>query len=202
MENAFIYIVFSATPYRMGRFIRAFTGETYNHASIALDRSLSRMYGFARRYYHTPFYGGFVRESLCRYHVNGKAADICICRLPVTGEQYAALEQMLERMEQDAENYLYNHLSAAAAPFRRPVKVKSAYTCVEFCVRILHDLGFDLDPEKYYTVGDLQRLLDPCTVYTGPIPEAQEYDPVYYARRPVRHPALVTVKAITALLHR
>lgn len=202
MEACYIYIVFSATPYRMGKFIRRFTGEAYNHVSIALDEKLTRMYGFARRYYHTPFYGGFVRESLSRYHVNGNATQVRVCRIAVTSAQYEDLEQLLLQMEQDQEHYLYNHLSAAASIFRRPVKVCNAYTCVEFCVRILNELGIEADPERYYTVGQIETLLLPYSIYTGPIPDAREYDAVYYARKPLAHPTLTTLKAITELLRR
>lgn len=202
MEAQFIYIVFSATPYRMGKFIRSFTGETYNHVSIALDRQLTRMYGFARRYYHTPFYGGFVRESLSRYHVRGKATDVRLCRLPVAAAQHEALEQLLLQMEQNQEHYLYNHLSAAFSVLRRPIKVKDAYTCVEFCVHILKDLGIDVDPDRYYTVGEVEQLLRSYEIYTGPMPEPQEYDAAYYARKPVTHPAFATINAITSLLRR
>lgn len=197
-----VYIVFSATPYRMGRFIRKFTGETYNHASIALDEELTQLYGFARRYYRTPFYGGFVKESLSRYLVNEKATDIRVCRLPVSTEQYLALAQLLTGMYQERDRYLYNHLSAALAIFRYPAKVKDAYTCIEFCVRVLHDAGFDLDPQKYYTVGQVESLLRPYAVYTGPMPQPQEIDREYYADKPVPHPFAATLSSIIALFKR
>ena len=87
MEKQHIYVVFSSTPYKMGKFIRAMTRESYNHVSIALDESLSQMYSFSRRYYRTPLYGGFVHESRSRYHVNGDATRICLCALPVTSQQ-------------------------------------------------------------------------------------------------------------------
>ena len=197
-----IYIIFSATPYRIGKFIRRFTGETYNHVSIALDEDLKQMYGFARRFYRTPFYGGFVRESLSRYHVGGNTADIRICQIPVTTQQHQMLSDYLSQMFDNREQYPYNHLSAALTPFRRPVAVQNAYTCVEFCVRILHDIGMDLAPGKYYTIGQLEQLLHPYTVYTGPAPEATEYDTEYYHRKPVPHPISATASAFFTLFKR
>lgn len=202
METQSIYVVFSSTPYRIGKCIRMLTGETYNHVSIALDPELTQMYGFARRYYRTPFYGGFVRESLSRYHVNGASADICICKLPVTPQQYRSLCLFLEGMHQNQEAYPYNHLSAAAAPLRKPVKVRDAYTCVEFCVQILYSLGIDLDPDKYYTVGDLEKLLHPYAIYAGPIPQSEDFDFGYYAEKPVAHPTHKTVRAFFSLFRR
>lgn len=202
MEEQSVYIVFSSTPYRMGKFIRNLTGEPYNHVSIALDPELTKMYGFARRYYRTPFYGGFVRESLSRYHVNGASADICVCKLPVTAQQYQALCRFLEEMYQNRSAYPYNHLSAAAAPLHRPVKLRDAYTCVEFCVHILHDLGVDIDPGKYYTVGDVEKQLRPYAVYTGPVPPATEFDHQYYADQPIPNPIAATASAFFSLLKR
>lgn len=202
MQTQYVYIVFSSTPYRIGKFIRRLTREAYNHVSIALDPDLTKMYGFARRYYRTPFYGGFVRESLSRYHVNGVATNVCVCRLPVTQLQYQTLADLLDRMHQNKENYPYNHLSAAAALFRRPVKVRDAYTCIEFCVRILHDLGIDLDPDKYYTVGEVAQLLQPYAIYTGPLQLPGEFDHQYYAIKPIPHPTSATVSAFITLLKR
>lgn len=202
MEKQYVYIVFSSTPYRIGKFIRKFTGEAYNHASISLDQELTKMYGFARRYYRTPFYGGFVRESLSRYHVKGVATNVCVCRLSVTQLQYQTLAGLLERMYQNKENYPYNHLSAAAALFRRPVKVRDAYTCIEFCVRILHDLGIDLDPDKYYSVGEVMQLLQPYAIYTGPLRAPDEFDYQYYAIRPISKPLATTASAFFSLLKR
>lgn len=198
----YIYVVFSATPYLIGKAIRRITGEVYNHASIALDEDLTRMYGFARRYYRTPLYGGFVRESRSRYHVNGKSTHIHLCRLPVTEQQHKALEAQLTQMYSKRDQYIYNHLSALGALFHKPIKAKEAYTCVEFCVQILHELGIDADPNKYYSVGDLEQLLHPFAIYTGPMPSDGEFDAVYYAKKPIPHPTLTTLRDIFKLLPR
>lgn len=197
-----IYIVFSSTPYRIGKLIRRATGEEYNHVSIALDERLTRMYSFARRYYRTPFLGGFVKESLSRYHVNGEATHIRMCRLEVTDKQYSALEHKLEEMYARREHYLYNHLSAITALFRKTVKLRDAYTCVEFAVPMLQSFGIAVEPAKYYTVGDLEKLLSGNVIYTGPIFEAAEFDGVYYAKKPVAHPILASLSGFFALFNR
>ena len=201
MENKYLYIVFSSTPYRVGKCIRRFTGEEYNHLSISLEESLIPMYGFARRYYHTPFYGGFVQESLSRYCVNGETAHIKICRLPITREQYDFLQHKLSAMYAQREHYLYNHLSLITVPFGRLIPVKDAYICVEFGVKILHEMGIDLNPRKYYSVGDVEKILEPYAFYTGPIPEGT-YDEAYYQEHPLPHPTLTTLRSVLALLPR
>ncbi len=196
-----IYVVFSSTPNRMGRMIRRVTKEEYNHASIALDSDLTRMYSFARRYYQTPLYGGFVRESLSRYHQNGQASRIRVCKLPVTPEQYHALEQLLTKMERDSAHYLYNHVSALGAVVHRRVHAKDACTCIEFCVDILHKLGVDIDPGKHYTVCQVEQMLLPYCVYCGAIPDG-DYDAEFYAKHPVPYPLCTTVRDMFKVLPR
>ena len=202
MEQQSIYVVFSSTPYKIGKAIRALTRETYNHVSISLDESLSQMYSFSRRYNRTPFYGGFVRESISRYHRKGHTAQIRVCRLQITTEQHKTLEAHLNTLFEQKERYLYNHLSASTALLHKPVKVRDAYTCVEFCLEILHACGVDVDPEKYYSVGDLEQLLRPFAIYTGPIPEADDYDAAFFAKHPVSHPLRKTIKDILRLFYR
>ncbi len=195
-----VYIVFSATPYTIGRLIRRFTGEDYNHVSIALDRDLQQMYSFARRYYRTPFYGGFVRESRARYHVNGIPSQIKICSLEVSPEDHRQLAQRLEQMYQRREEFLYNHLSVVTIPFHRLVHLKDAAVCTEFVAGQLHKLGMDIDPKKYYSVGTLEKLLQDHTVYSGDAPAAPEGDEVFFAPNPV--PPFTTTRAFGKLLRR
>lgn len=197
----YIYVVFSSTPNRVGRLVRQVTGETYNHASIALDENLNSMYSFARRYYHTPLYGGFVKESLSRYHQNGQVARISICRIPVSEQQYKDLEHLLSNMYKNRGHYLYNHLSALGATVRKRISARDAYTCIEFCVNILRWLGMDVDPEKYYTVCDIKNLLSNYCIYTGPVPVG-DYDADFYQANPVSFPTIRTLKDMFKLLPR
>lgn len=200
MENFHIYIIFSSTPYRIGRMIRWITREPYNHVSIALREDLKQMYGFARRHYHTPLCGGFVQESSARYQIRGMTADICLCSLPVSAQQYSDLESLLSRMEENKSHYIYNHLSALGALTHKRVEVKDAYTCVEFCVKILHKLGFDVNPKQFYTVCDLQKLLQSYCIYTGKMPQSTQFDENFFAKLPLLHSASVTVRDVFRLI--
>ncbi len=202
MVQNYIYIVFSATPYLMGKMIRRITGETYNHVSIALDEELTQMYGFARRHFRTPLYGGFVKESHARYHFNGKSTQICLCKLPVTQEQYTALQDNLTTMQQQEKDYLYNHISAMGALIHKPIPAKNAYTCIEFCVQILHDAGVDIDPKKYYSVGNVAKMLEQFVIYTGPMPNNGEEDPAFFAKQSALPSAWRTVRDICKLVPR
>ena len=202
MNEAYIYIVFSATPYRIGKIIRRVTKETYNHISIALDAELCEMYGFARRYYRLPLYGGFVKESLARYHLKQDSAQLCVCRIPVTQLQYQRLKEQLSSMYRQRDLYIYNHLSALGALFRKPVKVKRAYTCVEFCTQVLYELGIHIDPAQYHSVCDVLELLKSYMIYTGPAPVFTGTDPTFFAKKPVTFPVLITLRELCKLIPR
>lgn len=197
-----IYVVFSSTPYKIGKMIRAVTREKYNHVSIALDENLTQMYSFARRYQCTPLYGGFVQESSARYFRKGIRASVKIYKLTVTEENYNTVVQRLESMWQAKEHYLYNHLSVLTTVFHKSIRLRDAYTCVEFCVEILHELGVDVQPGKYYGIKDLMQILEPYAFYAGSIPCSCIKDAEYQAKNPLPHPILSSVKSIAALLPR
>lgn len=202
MEQKYLYVVFSATPYRMGTLIRAVTGEPYNHVAIAMEEDLRKLYAFARRYYHTPFYGGFVTEDPCRYHHKGRTATVRLCRIPVTREQWDALSVRLETMSAQAEHYLYNHLSAAAAPLHRKVLVRDAYTCAEFAISVLRELGYCFSSRKYYSIGAIAQALDAYRVYDGQFPAPPLDSSPFFAPKSLRRTLFLSARDIAALFWR
>ena len=201
-EQKYLYVLFSATPYRMGRFIRFVTGHPYNHVAIGTEESLKELYAFARRYYHTPFYGGFVAEKPCRYRHNGVTASIRLYRLPLTTRQWQHLQDMLQTMREQADRYLYNHLSALTAPLHRKVRVRKAFTCAEFTVNVLSMLGFDFDPNRFYTIGDIADRLEAYHIYTGDFPAGSGEDTSFFRPNPVPHPLILSTRDLLRLFWR
>lgn len=171
-----IYIVFSATPYKMGRFIRLFTGGKYNHVSVSSDSKLTELYSFARRYRRAPFIGGFVREHSERFSVNGKCTDIMICAVPVSKMKKELLMSRLAEMKREREKYIYNFFSAAAVPFHRKIRIKDAYTCVEFAVYMLDLAGWSFGGIGYVGIEDLKIQLERFKMYEGKFPEGVQTD--------------------------
>lgn len=201
-QQRYLYVLFSATPYRMGRFIRFMTGDDYNHVSIGTEEDMTNLYAFARRFYHTPFYGGFVKEHPCRYRHNGVAAKAKVYRLPLTNRQWNKLQDILSSMRLEADRYLYNHLSALLAPLHIKVRVRKAYTCAEFAVSVLSSLGFDFNPRHFYTIGDISDRLECYHFYSGDFPVCDEIDPAFFDPRPVAHPIAVSTRDILRLFWR
>lgn len=197
-----LFIVFSSTPNKMGKFIRCITGNAYNHISISFDENLSVMYSFARRYYRTPLYGGFVTEQPSRYHIQNRAAEIEVCKIPLSSEDYILLSNRITDMQRNRDHFLYNYFSAIAALFHKSYPVPDAYICSEFCASILKDIHFPLPNKKYLSISHIRKCLQPYYVYSGQMFSYEDTDPQYFAKHPLPKPFLATLRSIVTLMKR
>lgn len=176
VDNNRLFVVFSATPLKMGRFIRTATGERYNHVSLSLSPRLEKMYSFARRYKSTPLYGGFVCETPARYRYKGRVAEAFICALPLSDEKHDELRELFADMERNRFAYNYNLFSAALAPLSRRLPIKNCFTCAEFASYVISRVEPKISAEKFYSVDDLRRILGEYAFYFGPFPHIGEGD--------------------------
>ncbi len=165
MKN--IYIVFSATPYKMGRMIRTILRNQYNHVALAFDEDLSTMYSFARFHVNVPLYGGFVEESLRRHFNAGRASRIKVCRLELGEENYAQLRAFVSTMESGADRYIYNIYSAIFTPLHVRCLIRDSYTCAEFVGDALSIAGLELPRGKFHSLTRTERILSPYVIYEG-----------------------------------
>lgn len=180
MQNRMIYVVFSATPLKVGSIIRVFTGEKYNHVSISFDPKLKTMYSYARYYKKAPLYAGLVKETPARYRNDGRTADICVCAIPMSKEQCRAVKRRLHQMCCRSQECRYNLLSASLALFSRRVFVPHCYTCIEFVTHILSMVCPEVYAGGFYSIEALRQLLIKNEIYSGPFPDiGDETDEVY-----------------------
>lgn len=162
-----VYIVFSATPYKMGRFIRTVLHNRYNHVSLAFDEDLSTMYSYARFHVNVPLYGGFVSESPCRHFCGETVSYIKICRIELEDENYRHLRRFVESMEDGGGKYIYNTYSAMLAPLHIRLLIRDSYTCAEFVGDALSIAGFELPLGAYHSLPSTERILAPYVIYEG-----------------------------------
>ena len=169
VAEKFIFVMFSSTPHKMGRFIQLVTNNCYNHVSLCLDVKGVTLYSFARKYRKHPFYGGFVQESGERFVHNNRFAQIKLCAIPVSDVQYGAIRSIVETMENESDTYIYNHFNAAATMIRKKVKLDNAYTCVEFVAEILSDVDIFSSSEMNHVISvrDLEDILQQYQIYEG-----------------------------------
>lgn len=180
-----IYVILSQTQTRFGRCIRAVAKQKYNHASIALDPDLTRVYGFARPNRYALLQGRLVRESRDRYTMgNGRPVPVAVYRIPVTQEQHRWVESTVHTMVDNPE-YLYNLFSVLTYPVFQGFAVRKAYSCIEFVTWLLCALGYlgEGKPFCSYKPDDLTLLLSGYRVYEGDIRGClpPREDPRYFA---------------------
>ena len=170
-EQKFLYIIFLVTPFGTGKIIRMVTGFPYNHTGISFSSELKYFYSFARHYKKAPFYGGFAKESVLRYNNNGKIAKIKICKVPVSEQNFQNAKKYVDSVKEHSDEYIYNLISAVAFPLRKNIRIKKAYTCIEFVLGILRKYADvpELENTGFLSVKEFCERLDPYAVYEGSI---------------------------------
>ncbi len=182
MKN--LYIIISQTHTGVAGAIRKLGKTKYNHAAIALDKDLSRMYAFARLKHKSILLGQLVRENMYRYslgkydYVGGK-----IFELPVTDEQYKEIEDVISKMYKEGD-YLYNLFSVLLTPVMGGFSTYKSFSCVEFVMYLLKELGYELEKPLYaYRPDDLQKVLEDKLFFEGNLLEYcpdHKVDPNYF----------------------
>ena len=111
-----IYIVLTHTGTLLSRIIKTFTKDEFSHSSIALNVQLKEMYSFGRLHPYNPFFGGFVQEGIdtgtFKRFYNTKTK---VYALHVSEEQYEKIQQKLQQIEREKENYTFNIVGSFAA---------------------------------------------------------------------------------------
>lgn len=160
----------SRTPTRFAACIRRVGGLRYNHAAVGLDAGLRRLYAFARPQHHAVLQGRLVRESLDRYTLRQPVTvPVVVFRLTVSEQQYRWVQQTIARIQSDP-GYLYNLVSVLTYPLFRGLTMEKSFSCMEFVVYVLKQLGYPLRrPCCRYRPDDLIRLLPDCIVYEGDV---------------------------------
>lgn len=164
-----LYLVLSATPYKMGKFIRAMTHSPYNHISISLDKNLLELYSFARYYINTPFYGGFVHEEIDRFIYNQTISSIQVYEITITQAQYDKIKYLIDEIKSRSDSYQYNMASSLLYIFSKGIELDHCFNCLEFIVYLLKQINLlDQDLPLYaYTFQDIQTLFKNQLIFEG-----------------------------------
>lgn len=142
-----IYLLLTDTGTVLNRMIKSYTGQRYNHASIAFDAALTEVYSFGRKTERNPFIGGFVREDL--RSVLFMQADCAVYSLTVTKEEYQIMRRFVQEIYVQRERYRYNFIGLFGVMVQKPVVRKHAFFCSQFVASVLKRgrvLYFDKDP--------------------------------------------------------
>ncbi len=203
----YLYILFAATPYKTGSFIRRVLHNRYNHVALSFDESLSQMYSFSRYHANAPFFAGFVKESFGRYEWHGSFSDIKVCRLAVSEKKYEILKKHVGRMCRHSHAYVYNYYSAAMTPLHHRVPIRNAYTCVEFVGDLISMVAdIDVKTGAFHSLPGLEKACSPYVIYEGsartyPAAESWQGD-AFREKIPVKKGIAETARSFAELTRR
>lgn len=155
--SEYLYVMLSHTDTGMGRFIRFFTKEEYNHVSLTLDSSLQKFVSFARYRQDVPLAGGYVAEPSARLLSCGKTMPVRIFRLEISREDAQKLDTLFQMA--DRTPLIYNSLGALLSSCHIHCSIPGAYTCLDFACAILG--------ETFPTIEALGTALGEHEIYRG-----------------------------------
>lgn len=165
-----IYIVLSQTGTLFSRIIRLCTKDPYNHASIALDDSLSVMYSFGRKTRYNMLNCGFILENFNKgLFTYFKEARCCIIEVPVSDYEYKEIKKAIDCFIENQNSYRYNLIGVCGYALGICFKRKNRYFCSQFVSYILKNTHFwNLEPE-FTKPMDFFNIKNKRVVYEGKI---------------------------------
>ena len=168
-EQKEIYIVLTQTGTILSKILKVLTGAKYNHASISLERDLSCMYSFGRKFPRNPFVGGFVKESPTSgtFH-RFSSTDALIFKVEVSAEQYDGIKRYLTEMYQRKYEYHYNYRGLFFAAWGRIFRREGYFYCSEFVKEILIRFGIVENTDLPYITKPIDLLaISKEKIYSG-----------------------------------
>ncbi len=170
-----IYILLTRSTTLISSVIHAATDDPFTHASIALDRELTKLYSFARFHPYLMFPAGLVREDM-NGAVMQRFADCpaALYSLDVADEVYDAIKRRIARMLFESDIYRYNVIGLLSLHFGIPTEFRHHYFCSQFVAYLLDDLGAASLPKSPGLMRpyDLARLDGATLVYSGRLADA------------------------------
>lgn len=170
MDERYIYLMISKTNTGFGKCIRKIGKQVYNHASISLDHTMDRTFGYARPQIRAYFLSGLVRESLYRY--TGKRnvnVPVVVFKVPVSKEKYDWIKETIFKMLDNPE-YKYNLYSVITYPLFKGFSVYHSFSCIEFIAYLMENTGYMNAKEGCkYTPDDLYYIFKDNIIYEGDI---------------------------------
>ena len=168
MKN--VYIVLSRTGTIFSRLIGLYTKDEYNHSAIAFDSSLKVMYSFGRNKRFNIFDNGFkaenFHEGLYVYFPNAKC---CVLEVPVSDQEYDAMQEEVQSFIKQKNSYRYNLLGVIIYPIGFRLKRDKHYFCSEFVSRVMTRCqDWNAIPEKTKPM-DFYRKYNERLIYEGNI---------------------------------
>lgn len=155
-----IYVVASYTDTIPGKLIRyraslkfwnRYEGDKYSHISLSTDKSLTKMYSFARKEIKNPFNSGLVKENIHEgmFALKPEKSNIAVMEIGVTPEQYINITELMKYFWEHKDDYKFNFLGLTVMLiFARGVALEDHYFCSQWVATVLKQCGLDFFHDK------------------------------------------------------
>jgi hypothetical protein len=153
-----VYVLLTDTGTVFTKIIKLFTKKPHNHASIALDEKLNRVYSFGRKRPKNPFIGGFVKENVREGLF--KNANCAIYSYTISENQYEIMNNKILEIEMNRHSYKYNFLGLFAVILNKEIERKNAFFCSHFVAAILEESGIQAKNQKPLSLVTPYELKD------------------------------------------
>lgn len=155
-----IYVVLIESYTGLGKILKNVTGYRYEHIAVSLDKSLTEFYSYSRKQHHHPFAAGFMKEYRDYYAFEKYRKFYSkVFSIPVTDEQYADIQALIERCANDDEQ-IFNLFAMITTPVLHGIRIYKAHNCMDFTARVIELAGIKLDKPFYkYDIPDIEKLL-------------------------------------------
>lgn len=148
-----LYIIFSKTHTKIGKFIRIITRHEYNHVSLATSSSLVPLFSFARRRVDKPFSGGFVEESWLRYLYQNMDVKVRVYKIPLAWDRAKEIEDLLQFFRENKNCFGYDFKGLVLNR-----ENQNNYTCLSF-VQAIISKAIPMD-RKFKRINELMNFLE------------------------------------------
>ncbi len=170
-----IYIILTQSGTFISKMLKFFSRKPFNHASLALDKSLYEFYSFGRKVPTNPFIGGFVIEHTNTgvFEIFGRSPAIVI-ELPVTDEQYEKIKNTLHTFIKNKDIYKYDFINLPLVYSKYHLNRRNRFFCSQFVAYVLNSANISTPkvPEHIQPIEFLQ-LENISVIYKGDI---QDYN--------------------------
>lgn len=153
----------------MGKILKLFTREKYNHASLCIKEDFKDYYSFGRKNPNFIFPGGFIIENAFKSTFARFSSVPCIVlEKEVSDMQYSKLEDIINEYIKNKDKYSYAVLSLMFIDTPFSVIQKNKLFCSQFIAKVLNDINISTPkvPEHMHPL-DFVKTNDFKIIYEG-----------------------------------
>ncbi|MBQ4649164.1 MAG: hypothetical protein IJB73_00530 [Firmicutes bacterium] len=173
-----IYILLTNSHTLISKAIYYISKAEYTHAALAMDKDLTMLYSFGRKFKYSMFPSGFVREGV-NHGVMGDS-DTMKCALyaiTISDRCYKKLANRLRHMEAKKHCYRFNYLGLPMCGFGKKSGGRNVFFCSQFICHVLNESGA-IETSKHPSLTrpvDFEKLHKARCIFRGPICELRDF---------------------------